>query len=894
MGFFNKSKGAISVFLCLILLPVLVFGCMTVDASRIYMSKVVISDAGEMAMNAGLAQYNEELHDEYGLLVMNEAPQAMSGDLDAYFTESLNGTDLPGAEDYQKILDLLKENFEALNVAGAEIYQTEVEKQQILEYMKYRAPVCLTEEVLEKIQELKDTKKMAEATNAEMEFSESMEDCQNSFEKAKEALDALNDAINQIAGDHNIQQALDSAEKDYKEIVSRCLLMRELIQKYDEKSTKSDLKLMAESFIEAAKKVDLSVPYSSVSFEAYIDSMYYKNAVSHLGGIDKLLKSESTQEGQENSSEQASSNDEEQSSGSSSEDTQELKKIVDDYKYQESRIADYSTELLSTAKKTVNEHYEALKGYLNTSQAAKALADEAYKKLEQVKKKLKEAMKKFEVWDEKTDELEAIGKAGDMKAETDSYREFFSSGTGGSDLQQLEDLMQKVKNDKEYFENIQKYIKEEKFYDQEIATVSPASQTNRYRQEAEKAVSGIAADYSSEESVRNSYIQKYEHVTLKSSYELKSISDDPFYKRLQEYCKKQENENSKKEQDEANSNLQAGNNASAEVNNVEVPQYDWSAAEMTLPSVLIESADNSNLGDGLEGANVSTDVNDSGARRDTVSKTKDSISAAADFLGKVDEIVTKGLENLYIAEYAIQMFSYYTSNMLDGKEVPADNIISISGYPLQDHAAYRSECEYILWGNNLSQNNVRNTMMTIFGIRMLLNSFFAFSNSSIAGSARTAATAIAGAAPYLIPIVKVVIQLGYAGLETADDMSKIKQGYGVTLFKNADTWHTFPVNGKYGDNTSGVTFDYSEYLRIFLNISILFGNEKEILARTADCIQVNQPNVLLSESYTMVAIRAKIKARTTFMRKISDWGENGGWGFPDDYYTINYESMLGY
>ena len=45
--FFNKSKGTISVFLCLILLPTILVGGMTVDASRIYLSKVVISDAGK-------------------------------------------------------------------------------------------------------------------------------------------------------------------------------------------------------------------------------------------------------------------------------------------------------------------------------------------------------------------------------------------------------------------------------------------------------------------------------------------------------------------------------------------------------------------------------------------------------------------------------------------------------------------------------------------------------------------------------------------------------------------------------------------------------------------------------------------------------------------------------
>ena len=181
MKFFCKNKGTISVFLTIILVPVLLLGGLTTDAARICMSKAVISDAGEMAMNAGLAQYNEELHDEYGLLVMDRSPEAMESDLEKFFNGSLNGTGMPGEEDYKKILDLLTKKFDAINVQGSEIYQTEVEKQQILEYMKYRAPVCLTELVVEKIKELKNGKKMAEAMKKQMEFGKAMEDCQDKF-----------------------------------------------------------------------------------------------------------------------------------------------------------------------------------------------------------------------------------------------------------------------------------------------------------------------------------------------------------------------------------------------------------------------------------------------------------------------------------------------------------------------------------------------------------------------------------------------------------------------------------------------------------------------------------------------------------------------------------------
>ena len=225
LRFCHQNKGVISVFLTLILLPVLLLGGLTTDAARIYASKVVISDAGEMAMNAGLAQYDEKLHDEYGLLVMKKSPETMGSDLKGYFEKSLNGKGIPGAEDYNKILDLVSEQFDAINLAGSQIYKTEVEKQQIIEYMKYRAPVCLTELVLEKLGTLKDTKKMSEAMTAQMEFGEAMEECQDSMEEAKEALDRLNVLLNGYPSPNEIETELETAQQLYTIRVSRCLLM---------------------------------------------------------------------------------------------------------------------------------------------------------------------------------------------------------------------------------------------------------------------------------------------------------------------------------------------------------------------------------------------------------------------------------------------------------------------------------------------------------------------------------------------------------------------------------------------------------------------------------------------------------------------------------------------
>lgn len=896
MGLFYKNNGTISVFLCLILLPVILVGGMTVDASRIALSKVVISDAGEMTMNAGLAQYNEELHDEYGLLVMDQSPEAMSGQLEEFFSTSLNGSGLPDAEDYQKILDLLKEDFNAVGVAGSEIYRTEVEKQQIIEYMKYRAPVCLTELVLEKFGMLKDTKLMVDAMDAQVDFSEAMEDCQDTFEKALEALNALDQAIKSFPSDGTIRQELENTERDYKETVSRCLLMRAVIQRYDERSRSTDLKAMAEGFVDAAKKVNLSSPDSSGTFNSYIDTIYYANSVSHLGGVRKLLqdydsaKAEEEVEREQQEAENGTAPEQPTQGETVDAEREELQELVNEYEAQADRISGYSNTLLTMANNAVNTHHNALNGYREGAENAERCAKTAYDRLDDVRDALNNAEDKFDAWNGKYNELRAVGKEGGMQKDIDEYKNFFTSGNGKSDMQELEELMAKVSSNEGFFEDIQNVLKNEKFFGKSIASDSSSSQMNRYMSEASSAAGRISADYSSVESARNSFSSNYEHVEISSSHSKQNIDNDPFYKQLKEYCKEGAGNGDPEKQQGVNDTLDQSQNSANDVKKTEgYPDFDWGTLEIRLPSSA-EGASVRDVNSDLTEMDIDSNVSSSSARGNIITEFQDSIHAASSFLNGVDRIIADGIENLYIAEYAMQMFSYYTVDKEDGQSKAGEDIISLSGYGLQDRPAYRAEAEYILWGNQSSQTNVGNTIMMIFGIRLLFNSFYAFTDSTINGIATGIATPIAAGAPYLIPIIKAVIKLGYAGVETANDISKIKQGYGVTILKNSSSWAT--MNG--GDNTSGVTFDYSEYLRVFLNISILDNkNKADILGRIADCIQADQQNVDLFTSYTMIRVDAEVSTRTTFMRKISDFG-SGGWGFPEDTYSISYQSVLGY
>lgn len=908
LKFCDKNKGAISVFLTLILLPVLLLGGLTTDAARIFASKVVISDAGEMAMNAALAQYDTDLLDEYGLFAMSKDPESMKESLEKYFNASLNGTGLPDAEEYQKILDLVTEEFKVINVEASKLYQTEVEKQQIIEYMKYRAPVCLAEELLEKLDVLKSTKQVTEAVDAQLDFAEAMEDCQDMMEEAKTAMDDLSSLLAAYPTQEEMQRVFDETAMIYQGELSKALLMQAAAIQYQE-SADLDGESAAESFVEAAEGIDLGNPLDQGSFEDYLNAKYYMESA---GKITEIVAAKKAEEPDDDSSEEYEAWEAEY---------EELKALENDYEDACGIVSAYPGSLEDYARKQCIAPQTALiSGYYEQTDKGSTLVTEALEKLQSVKESLEAAQASWQKWSDKTEAISDSDGLQDVKSgmqnNVKESGELFSSGDNEKNLSNIDKLLEKVKTDEQYFLDMHDILLQVKFFDQALATTSEGDQYSVYHAKAMEVTSGVTS-YANILDLMSAYQEHYETVQISTSCILERITkeNDLFYQQLVEYCESKSSEESSKEKKEANSRLETGMEASKNAGQEEkaYPKYQW-ILDDKMPSVLLKkeaeaTKKNTNTasvdGDVNESedaenmASVDGDVNNSKGRKAALAAAKSSIKNAKNFLTKLDNLLTEGISNLYVAEYAMQMFSYYTvDKQVDGsgkiKTLSEDEVVSMSGYKLSKRTAYKAEVEYILWGNASSKTNVCNTVKTIFGIRLLLNSIFAFSNTTLCDVANKSATLIAGVAPYLIPVVQAIIQFGFACLETSDDIARIKEGYGVAVLKSKETWKTFPTNGfDYGDNTKGsMTLDYSEFLRIFLNVNMLGDLETRKLARIADCIQLNTESDL-TNAYTMLALHAKIRARTTFMKKISDMG-SGAWKSDGNTYSIDYQSILGY
>ena len=141
-----------------------------------------------------------------------------------------------------------------------------------------------------------------------------------------------------------------------------------------------------------------------------------------------------------------------------------------------------------------------------------------------------------------------------------------------------------------------------------------------------------------------------------------------------------------------------------------------------------------------------------------------------DLINKSNNIInyndTNLLENLYISMYLVENFNN----------------------KLEDNDEFYSQMEYILFGNQKLKSNVSSVENSIFAIRLLLNSIYAYTNSDLNREATLVASAIAGWTGFGVPILRTII-LGMMSIsESAIDVNTINKNEYVEAYKNKSTW----------------------------------------------------------------------------------------------------------
>ena len=219
---------------------------------------------------------------------------------------------------------------------------------------------------------------------------------------------------------------------------------------------------------------------------------------------------------------------------------------------------------------------------------------------------------------------------------------------------------------------------------------------------------------------------------------------------------------------------------------------------------------------------------------------KNIVRVASDTKGIIRDTVDYSL----VLAYDMSNFSHYTTNK-HGKGPEQ----SITGVPINPRVNYyfQSEWEYLLVGKENAYENLNTIKNLIRGIRMVLN-FIALWNISEINTVVNIIRAIP--LPFGLSFVLAeAVRFGLYFAENEKDISRLRNGCKVALFKDNNTWVCKPSTLYKMFQTcvcdeGGFTLTYENYLTIFFIAKATATTDPTgvLVNRTADLIEWNVNN----------------------------------------------------
>lgn len=252
----NSSKGSVTIFLTMILVPMLLLMITLTDYAKISVAKRQVSGAGDVALNAGLSYYDKYLQDMYGLFAVSKDVSELEKNLEIYFNNTLLGDGLDttdpfiskitsiitGSKDtdsaYMNLINLTSKEFELLPVDGANLANKELLNNQLMDYMKYRGPVVLAGGIFEKIMAFNGIKEENKAVQKKVEFEEELDRTGKKCKAAYNAIKEYNEKINEF-NIESIQNFEQEIKNIYKNIITGIFLVSKNTNIKIEESNKS-------------------------------------------------------------------------------------------------------------------------------------------------------------------------------------------------------------------------------------------------------------------------------------------------------------------------------------------------------------------------------------------------------------------------------------------------------------------------------------------------------------------------------------------------------------------------------------------------------------------------------------------------------------------------------
>lgn len=207
----RKNRGAITVYLSIILSAVIILSGVLMDIVRIRAAEVQVRRALNTSAISVLAGYDSRLKEQYGLFALhNSGAMYLNETIEDYFGKNLLA-DMGDLDSEHKAYNFLKDivlddrykdvdfvdlyNYKIEDISVTPIYnftENEIIRQQITEYMKYRAPVQFAENFMEKVDYAASAGELSSVYKQKTSIEKKLKNIEKAMKRLQEHVNEIN------------------------------------------------------------------------------------------------------------------------------------------------------------------------------------------------------------------------------------------------------------------------------------------------------------------------------------------------------------------------------------------------------------------------------------------------------------------------------------------------------------------------------------------------------------------------------------------------------------------------------------------------------------------------------------------------------------------------------
>ncbi|MCT4596423.1 MAG: DUF5702 domain-containing protein [Vallitalea sp.] len=795
----NNTEGAITVFLSCILLIVIVFTCTIIDSTRIRVARLQAMRAIRSATNSILANYDSNIAREYGVFVLEKDEDDNIKDrIKLYANAALNPElDLPKInqiyqyiypDNYDEFFNLYKYDIKITNITpiGALVENnTDYMQFEIIEYMKYRAPLLVIQPFLEKLQLITKSSSTTSYIKKKTEIINNASNIDDKYRELEKLIDGLNISKKGLLKyeDYFVKGILpyNKVKNNYLQEIPNKEIKKNLQNNlFDIRNNINKLYSYIDNF-DTEKKYMVTTYKKLYSIRQEINSLSLK-----LSDVERQItilnmKSNSNKDNKQLIEDTLNELYKEQSQLSSS-----LANVIQDEEVTNKKFITHAInvkDMKNNIEKLIT-NINNLKIYLQKNQLAYDVIEEIEKESNKIKGEIdtleKELENNKEDLIEKTclsienelDELKFKIAIPDGKRKYSLVNNLIAMKDSLKiNINMLQENIPHVTNIQHKKENILYHMLFNEFNKQELEILQAfISETNDSNNVKFKFPIGFINNFmkyndnnysknlkESLHSIDDSIGNKYSTDNMIFDYgDMKSFSDSEKDK------KDPRNEviNNTKNIEFTKENRDVTNKIKADI----IPSLNYGEND-SIQLVTDEKAEFEN------------EINNN-----YTNKSLDIFSKIAD---KIQEETINIRNELYVNEYIIGNFKSALDNL------PQSTGITLSNYSKKDHYM-NNEVEYILNGSFNEKTNMNHVTNTIIGIRFVMNYIHILTNSVKRNSVMAIATSMAGWWTFGLGtyIVAALIMAAWSYAESFVDVKYLLQGKRVAFLKTSGDWYT--------------------------------------------------------------------------------------------------------